>query len=55
LCKCECGNTVIAIGSKLRHGRTKSCGCLHQEMLRSGVRSEQSRILSRKSPIIYCP
>lgn len=27
-CVCECGNTTIALGTKLRSGRTKSCGCL---------------------------
>lgn len=28
LCSCECGNTKVIIGSKLRRGETKSCGCL---------------------------
>lgn len=28
LCKCECGNTTEVVGSKLRNGHTKSCGCL---------------------------
>lgn len=28
LCKCDCGNTTEVIGSKLRNGYTKSCGCL---------------------------
>lgn len=26
-CQCECGNTVIKLGSALRSGNTKSCGC----------------------------
>jgi hypothetical protein len=30
-CLCSCGNTAIVHGSNLRHGYTKSCGCLHQE------------------------
>ena len=28
LCKCECGNHIEAKGSRLRHGETRSCGCL---------------------------
>lgn len=31
LCKCDCGNTTSVIGSKLRTGWTKSCGCLQRE------------------------
>lgn len=28
ICKCECGNTTIVLGTNLRKGNTKSCGCL---------------------------
>ena len=28
LCKCSCGNTAIVMGSKVRNGTTRSCGCL---------------------------
>lgn len=31
-CKCDCGNTCTCIGSFLRLGKTKSCGCLHKEI-----------------------
>lgn len=27
LCRCDCGNTKIALGYDLTHGRTTSCGC----------------------------
>jgi len=27
-CECECGNIVVAAGSHLKRGTTKSCGCL---------------------------
>lgn len=32
-CKCSCGNPelVLVLGSSLRSGKTKSCGCLHRE------------------------
>ena len=32
-CKCDCGNTAIISGTSLKNGNTKSCGCLHREML----------------------
>jgi hypothetical protein len=28
LCNCECGNTRVVQGKRLRNGMTKSCGCL---------------------------
>lgn len=31
LCRCECGNVLIISKSNLIHGKTKSCGCLHQD------------------------
>jgi hypothetical protein len=31
LCRCECGQSATVIGSQLRSGRTRSCGCLHRE------------------------
>ena len=27
LCKCDCGETTIAIGSEVKSGKKKSCGC----------------------------
>lgn len=29
LCKCDCGNTIITVGYRLKNGHTKSCGCLN--------------------------
>lgn len=31
LCKCDCGNDTVVIGSRLNTGKTKSCGCLTRE------------------------
>ena len=28
VCRCECGNTIIANSQNLKNGHTKSCGCL---------------------------
>lgn len=48
LCKCECGNYTISMGSKLRSGKTKSCGCmvplLHDI---TGKRFEHIEVLER--------
>jgi hypothetical protein len=30
-CLCECGNNVIVIGSNMKNGNSKSCGCLNIE------------------------
>lgn len=34
LCKCSCGNEKIIRGAYLTNGTTKSCGCLHKEVMR---------------------
>jgi len=36
-CKCDCGNTKIVSGYKLRSGNTKSCGCLQKEVRNAGL------------------
>lgn len=33
-CVCDCGNKRIVIGSGLRNGRSKSCGCLKIEIIK---------------------
>lgn len=30
-CLCECGNTTIVEGKRLRNGHTQSCGCIRKE------------------------
>ena len=32
-CECTCGNEALALGSQLRSGRHKSCGCLKRERI----------------------
>ena len=32
-CKCTCGNVTVVDGRSLTSGNTKSCGCLHKELL----------------------
>ncbi len=33
LCRCDCGNSAIVVGAKLKSGRTKSCGCFCKEQV----------------------
>jgi hypothetical protein len=35
LCKCLCGNMINVTGKQIRSGRTKSCGCLRKDTIRS--------------------
>ena len=35
LCRCDCGSLARTAGKYLRNGRTRSCGCLHSEQLRT--------------------
>ncbi|MCK5616828.1 hypothetical protein KAR91_83980 [Candidatus Pacearchaeota archaeon] len=32
-CRCNCGTTKIINGSRLKKGETKSCGCLHRDIV----------------------
>lgn len=34
-CKCDCGNEVLVIASRLTSGHTKSCGCLIKESIKN--------------------
>lgn len=33
-CQCDCGNSSVVIGTNLRNGDTKSCGCLMRDTTR---------------------
>lgn len=33
LCACDCGATVIVLSQDLRNGKTRSCGCLHKDIV----------------------
>lgn len=37
LCRCSCGREVIILGSDLRSGATKSCGCLRNDRVRAVI------------------
>lgn len=38
ICKCDCGNTIVAIGNKLKSNRKTSCGCdTHERLVKSSM------------------
>ena len=40
-CKCDCGNIITVVSSSLKRGLTKSCGCLHKEIVIKSLRIEK--------------
>ena len=57
-CLCDCGNSVVVVGESLWNGLTKSCGCLHSELISNkqtinlvGLRFGRLVVLERVSPI----
>lgn len=34
LCRCDCGKETNVVGSKLKNGHTRSCGCIGRERMR---------------------
>lgn len=44
LCKCDCGNTTVVSASNLRGVTTRSCGCIHKEVMKNISKKPQSII-----------
>lgn len=40
ICQCECGTIFSAVGTKLRSGWTRSCGCLQKEITSARTRAD---------------
>ncbi len=36
-CQCECGNTIVSRDTRLKSGRTVSCGCWRAELAASAL------------------
>ncbi len=51
LCRCDCGNTIIATTKGLRKGHTKSCGCLRAS--RAAQLAQQKRTHGEKRTRLY--
>lgn len=58
LCKCDCGNECVVVCRSLTGGNTKSCGCLHREVV-SGennhwwIKDRSKLISSLKYQVMY--
>lgn len=37
VCRCDCGTEKIVPSERLRHGETRSCGCLHREVTKRNL------------------
>lgn len=44
-CLCDCGNKTIVVGSKIKNGHTKSCGCLKKLTL---INRNKTQLISEK-------
>lgn len=47
-CQCDCGEIVLVVGSNLKNGHSKSCGCVRRRISK-GYRMKNIRLYS-----IYC-
>ena len=47
LCRCDCGTEKAYLGTSFKYGKTKSCGCLHKEII-SGVNNYQAKRALKK-------
>ena len=53
-CLCECGKRTVVSGDKLRSGRTKSCGCLQDELRKKGLNHRTHGMTNTKLYVIWC-
>ena len=51
-CVCDCGNETTALGTTLRKGESKSCGCLRSEYIRKKM-TTHGKCYSRLASIWY--
>ena len=53
-CQCDCGNIVKVIGSNLRNGTAKSCGCLQKEaVIATGKNNKKHGMTGTKTFAIW--
>lgn len=52
-CKCDCGNVIVACGSDIKSGHTKSCGCTRHEKIVAYNKSSEKRAQTSELNKIY--
>lgn len=50
LCRCDCGREKVILGTELRRGKIRSCGCLRSDSSRQSLAKVKS---SRETPLSY--
>jgi len=53
LCLCDCGKRVRVLSGNLRHGHTRSCGCLKKELARTQMKTSIIHGESDKNSRLY--
>lgn len=53
-CVCDCGTIIVTDIGKLRNGHTRSCGCLHRDMMLSRWRGTTPD-WERRRTVTRCP
>ena len=51
VCECQCGNKKSILGSELRRGRTKSCGCVSKKQAKDNIKIAQLKNLNNSTLI----
>ena len=49
-CQCECGTTRWIRGTAVKTGKTKSCGCIHKDVMKEHAR--KNRAEHRRRPLV---
>ncbi|GAX00083.1 AP2 domain-containing protein [Secundilactobacillus mixtipabuli] len=50
-CVCDCGKHIVADGYSLRHGITRSCGCLRREMSSQAAKCNEAFVANQGNPM----
>ena len=50
LCRCDCGNERIVVGSNLSNGHIKSCGCLKAEVAKARMTTHGHHPTGKQTP-----
>jgi hypothetical protein len=53
-CRCDCGSERLISGKNLRHGYSKSCGCLHREKTRERATKHGHASGGNRTRVYHC-